>query len=83
MLQVNFCFETRKYSMPTAEGNSKGISQALQLTLALCIFKLVLYFNLVISGNQIKYYWPINREKLLQIQYGFYKHDLQIHYQLW
>ena len=60
-LRVNFCFETSEHSVQTADDNSEVISQALQLTLALYIFKLVLYFKSIIINNQIKYYLPINR----------------------
>ena len=60
----------------------KVTSQAPQVTLVLYILKLVLYFNLNIISNQIKYYLAINRRNFLQIQYGFYRHALQIQYQL-
>ena len=68
--------------MQTAGDKSKVISQALQLTLISCIFKPVLYFHSGIISNKIKYYFPINRGNFMQIQYGFYRHALQIHYQL-
>ena len=58
-------------------------SQAPQVTLVLYISKLVLYFNSSIISNQIKYYLAKNRRNFLQIQHGFYRHALQIHYQLW
>ena len=48
--------------MQTADDNSIVISQELQLSLALYIFKLVLYFNSIIISNQIKYYLAINSE---------------------
>ena len=69
--------------MQTAEDNRKVTSQAPQVTLVLYILKLVLYYNLNIISNQIKYYLAINRRNFLQIQYGFYRHALQIQYQLW
>ena len=71
--------------MQTADYNSKVTSQAFQLTLVLHIFKLALYFNLIIVSNQIKYYLVINRGNFLQIRYGFYKHTFQtqLHYQLY
>ena len=59
---ANLCFETSKHSMQTADDNSIVISQELQLSLALYIFKLVLYFNSIIISNQIKYYLAINSE---------------------
>ena len=43
---------------------------------------MVLYFNWIITSNQITYYLPINRDNFLQIQYDFHLYDLQIHYQL-
>ena len=54
-----------------------------QESLVLFTFKLVLYFNWIIISDQTKDYLPINRDKFLQIQYGFYRYALQIHYQLW
>ena len=36
-----------------------------------------------IISDQIRYYLAINRGNFLQIQYDFYRHVLQIHYQLW
>ena len=57
--------------------------QVPQVTLLLYIFKLLLYFNSSIINNQMKYYLAINRSNFLQIQYGFYRHALQILYQLW
>ena len=69
--------------MQTANGNSRVTSQATKVTLVLHIFKLVLYFNSTIISNQIKYYLVINIGNFLQIQYGFYMHALQIHYELW
>ena len=44
-----------KYRVQTADGNSKVISQALQLTLVLYSFKLVLYLNSIIIITQMKY----------------------------
>ena len=80
---VNLCFETSDHSVQTADGKMKVISQAFQLTLALYISKSVLYFNSIIISNQSKYYLAINRENFLQIQYGFCRHALLIHYHLW
>ena len=59
--------------MQSADDNKKVISQALQSTLVLNIFKLVMYLNGIIISNQTKYYLPTNRESFLQIQYGFYQ----------
>ena len=47
--------------MHTADDNSKIISQAIQLSLALYISKSVLYFNSIIISNQLKYYLARNR----------------------
>ena len=69
-------------SVLTAAENKEVNSRALSSTLVLHTFKLVLYFNRIIISNQIKYYLPINRDNFLQMQYGFYRHALQIHYQL-
>ena len=69
--------------MKRQDGKKKVISQAFLLTLALYIFKSVLYFNSIIISNQSKYYLAINRENFLQIQYGFCRHALLIHYHLW
>ena len=80
--QVDLCLETSEHSVQTADDSSKVASQAPQVTLALDVFKLVLYFNLSIISNQIKYYLAIKRKHFLQIQYGFYRHALQIHYHL-
>ena len=55
----NLCFETSEYSVQTADDNSKVISQAIQLTFVLYIYKLVLYFNSTINNNQIKYHLAI------------------------
>ena len=71
-----------KQSVLTADENKEVNSRALSSTLALHTFKLVLYFNRIIISNQIKYYLPINRDNFLQMQCGFYRHALQIHYQL-
>ena len=60
--------------MQIADDNSKVTSEALQLTLVLHIFKLVLDFNSIIINNQIKYHLEINRGDFLQIWYGFYRH---------
>ena len=57
---VGLCFETSELSMLTANGSSRVISEALQLTLALYIFKLVLYYNSIIISNQMMYYLAIN-----------------------
>ena len=40
-------------------------------------------FNSSIISNQINYYLAINRGNFLQLQYDFYRHTLQIYYQLW
>ena len=40
--RVNICFEMSEHSVKTADNNSKIISQAIQLTLALCI----IYFQI-------------------------------------
>ena len=72
-------FETSERSLLTADDNRKVFSQ---LTLVLYTFKLVLYYNWIIISNQIKNYLPIKRANFLLIQYGFYRHALQIHYQL-
>ena len=53
---ANLNFETSKHNLQRSDGNSKVISQALQLTLVLYISKLVLYFNSNIIRHQIKYY---------------------------
>ena len=53
---ANLSFETSKHNLQRSDGNSKVISQALQLTLVLYISKLVLYFNSNIIRHQIKYY---------------------------
>ena len=79
--RLNFCFETSKHSVQTADDNNKVTSQALQLTLVLYIFKLVLSYYPITISNQIKYYLSTNRGNFLQIQYGFYSRTLQIHYQ--
>ena len=68
--------------MRTADDNRKVTSEALEVTLVLHIFKLALYFNSGIISNQIKYYLATDRKNVLQIQYKFYRHTLQIHYQL-
>ena len=68
--RVNVCFETSEHSVQTADDNSKVISQAFELTLALNIFKLVLYFNSVIISNQIKYYLARNRGNLILCKYS-------------
>ena len=81
--RVNPWFETSERSVPKGDDNSKVTSQKPQVFLVLYIFRLVLYFNSSIIGNQIKYYLAINRRIFLQIQYGFYTQSLQIHYQLW
>ena len=44
-----------KHNVKTADDNSKVVSQALQLTLVLYIFKLLLYLNSITIINQIKY----------------------------
>ena len=80
--QVNLCLETSEHSVQTADDSSKVTSQAPPVTLALYVFKLVLYFNSSIISNQIKYYLAIKRKNCLQIQYGFYRHAVQIHYHL-
>ena len=80
--RVNLYFETSENSVQTADDISEVISQAIQLTLVLYIFKLVLYFSSIIISNQIKYYLARNRRNFLQIQCGFYSHTLQIYYQL-
>ena len=54
-ISINLCFETSKYRVQTTDGNGKVISQALQLTLVLYIFKVVLYLNSIIIVNQMKY----------------------------
>ena len=74
--------ETSERSVQTADNKSKFTSQAPQVTLVLFIFKLIFYFNSSIISNQIKYYLAINTENFLQIQYGFYRQALTIHYQL-
>ena len=53
-----------------------------QLTLVSYVFILALYINSIIISNQIKYCLAINRAKFLQIQYGFYRHALQVQYHL-
>ena len=53
---ANYSLETGEHNLQRADGNSKAISQALQLTLVLYIFKLVLYFNSIIIRHQIKCY---------------------------
>ena len=75
--------ETSERSVQTADNKSKFTSQAPQVTLVLFIFKLIFYFNSSIISNQIKYYLAINTENFLQVQYGFYRQTLPIHYQLW
>ena len=50
---VNFCFETSEHRVQTADESSKVTSQARQVTLALYIFKLILYFNSSIISHQI------------------------------
>ena len=57
--RANICFETSEHSVQTADDNSKVISRALQFTLVLYIFKLVLDFNSITNSNQIKYYFAI------------------------
>ena len=42
---VNLCFETSEHKVQIADESSKVTSQARQVTLALYIFKLILYFN--------------------------------------
>ena len=83
-ISINFCFETSKHHVQTTHENSKVTSRAPQLTVALDILKLVLYFNSSIITNQIKDYLAINRRNFVEIQYGFYRHafQIQIHYQL-
>ena len=75
-------FWNERTQRTVSRNNSKLTSQALQLTLVLYIFKLVLYFNLIIVSNEIKYYLAINRGNFLQIRYGFHRHNFQIHSQL-
>ena len=75
-------FWNERTQRTVSRNNSKITSQALQLTLVLYIFKLVLYFNLIIVSDEIKYYLAINRGNFLQIQYGFHRHNFQIHSQL-
>ena len=53
---ANLSLETGEHNLQRADSNSKTISEALQLTLVLYIFKLVLYFNSIIICHQIKYY---------------------------
>ena len=60
-----------KHSAQTGNGNSKVTSQASQVTLVLCIFKLVLYFNSSIISNQIKYYLAINRRNFYRYSMAF------------
>ena len=54
--RVNLCFETSEHSVQTADDNNKDTSQALQLTLVLHIFKLILHINSIIISNLIKCY---------------------------
>ena len=49
---------------------AKLFSEALQLVLALYIFKLLFYFKSVIISNQVKYYLAANRGNFLEIQYS-------------
>ena len=80
--RVSLYFENSEHSVQIADDYSKVTSKALQLTLVLYILKLALYFNSIIFSNQIKYYLAVNRRNFLQIQYGFYRHTLQIRLQL-
>ena len=82
IFRVNLCFEKSEHSSQTAHDNSKVTSEALQLTLVLYIFKLVLYFKSIIFINKVMYYLTVNRQNFLHIQYGFYRHALQNQYQL-
>ena len=76
--RVNLCFETSEHSAQIGDDKKKT---TLQLTLALYIFKLALDFNSIIISNQMKFHLAINTDSFLQIQYGFYRHALQIHNQ--
>ena len=53
VLFVNLCFETSEHSVHKADDNSRVNPQALQLSLTLQNFKLILYFNSVIVSNQL------------------------------
>ena len=78
IFRVNLCFKKSEHSVQTTEDKSKVISQAFKLTLMSHIFKLVLYFNSIITSNQIKYYSARNRGNVLQIQYDFYRYALPL-----
>ena len=71
IFRVNLCFEKSEHSSQTAHDNSKVISEALQLTLVLHIFKLVLYFKSIIFINKVMYYLTVNRQNFLHISMDF------------
>ena len=62
-----FIFQTREHSVETADESSKVTSHHFNWREVLYIFKLVFYFNSVMTSNYIKHYLAINRGYFLQI----------------
>ena len=72
----NKCFETSKYSVETADDNSKLTSKTFQTIFILYSFKVVLYLDTAAISNQIKYYLTTNRGNFLEMQCDFYRYAL-------
>ena len=79
--RVNLCFEISEHSVETTDDNNVTL-QAPVTTLVSYVFKLVSYFDSVVISNQIKYCLATSRGTFLQVQYGFYRYNLQIRHGL-
>ena len=80
--RVNLCFGRSNTACRQQMTTEKLQFPSTLINFSTIYFQLVLYFNWIIISNQVKYYLSINRENFLQIQYGFYRHALQIRYLL-
>ena len=80
--RVNLCFEISEHSVETTDDNNNVTLQAPVTTLVSYVFKLVSYFDSVVISNQIKYCLATSRGTFLQVQYGFYRYNLQIRHGL-
>ena len=78
--RVNLCFGGANTACRRQMTTGKLQFPSTLINFSITYFQVVLYFNWIIISNQAKYYLPINRENFLQIQYGFYRHALQIRY---